>query len=264
MSVIFLSNRIVHYEALGRGRPLLFLHGWIGSWRYWIPAMQASSTAYRSYALDLWGFGDTSRAHDSYSPEQQADLVEAFMQSMGIAKLALIGHGLGALAALAFARRSPALVDRVMAVNCPMAARSINSRLRTDPLPALADWLAGKDPASEPVRVDAPKADPQAVAASFSALDQTGVAESAMLDEVPIPCLFVHGLADPAISPPPDARLDQLPSRFHFIALEQSGHFPMLDESPRFNRLLADFLALDSGLSPRELQLKDEWKRRVR
>jgi hypothetical protein len=38
----------------------------------------------------------------------------------------------------------------------------------------------------------------------------------------------------------------------------------MMDEAARFNRLLTDFLALDSGLSPRELQLKEEWKRRVR
>ncbi len=38
----------------------------------------------------------------------------------------------------------------------------------------------------------------------------------------------------------------------------------MLDETAKFNRLLIDFLALDSGLSPRELELKEEWKRRVR
>jgi hypothetical protein len=38
----------------------------------------------------------------------------------------------------------------------------------------------------------------------------------------------------------------------------------MIDETARFNRLLTDFLALDSGASPRELQLKDEWKRRIR
>ncbi len=38
----------------------------------------------------------------------------------------------------------------------------------------------------------------------------------------------------------------------------------MIDEAARFNRLLIDFLALDSGLSPRELELKEEWRRRVR
>jgi len=46
--------------------------------------------------------------------------------------------------------------------------------------------------------------------------------------------------------------------------LENSGHFPMLDESSSFNRLLTDFLTLGSGESPRQLQLKEEWKRRVR
>jgi hypothetical protein len=50
----------------------------------------------------------------------------------------------------------------------------------------------------------------------------------------------------------------------HHIVLDGTGHFPMLDESARFNRLLTDFLALDSGVSPRELQMKEEWKRRVR
>jgi len=38
----------------------------------------------------------------------------------------------------------------------------------------------------------------------------------------------------------------------------------MIDETIRFNRLLTDFLALDSGVSPSELQMKEEWKRRVR
>ncbi len=55
-----------------------------------------------------------------------------------------------------------------------------------------------------------------------------------------------------------------LPQHMHQIVFESSGHFPMLDESSKFNRLLADFLNLNSGVSPRQLQLKEEWKRRVR
>ena len=38
----------------------------------------------------------------------------------------------------------------------------------------------------------------------------------------------------------------------------------MLDEPNKFNRLVADFLSLSSGISPRQLQLKEEWQRRVR
>ena len=61
MSAIMIEGSIVHYEALGRGRPIVFLHGWVGSWRYWIAAMQVASTSFRAYALDLFGFGDTAR-----------------------------------------------------------------------------------------------------------------------------------------------------------------------------------------------------------
>ena len=41
MSALTLDGDLVHYEVLGRGgRPVILLHGWIGSWRYWIPVMQ--------------------------------------------------------------------------------------------------------------------------------------------------------------------------------------------------------------------------------
>jgi pimeloyl-ACP methyl ester carboxylesterase len=55
-----------------------------------------------------------------------------------------------------------------------------------------------------------------------------------------------------------------LPEQAHQITFDSSGHFPMLDETSKFNRLLVDFLSLSSGASPRQLQLKEEWKRRVR
>jgi 3-oxoadipate enol-lactonase len=100
MSVVILQDEIVHYEVLGRGRPLIFLHGWVGSWRYWIPAMQAASISFRAYALDLWGFGDTAKVSDNYTLDQQVNLVDLFLQEMGIGKVALIGHGLGAIVAL--------------------------------------------------------------------------------------------------------------------------------------------------------------------
>jgi hypothetical protein len=45
---------------------------------------------------------------------------------------------------------------------------------------------------------------------------------------------------------------------------EQSGHFPMLDESSKFSRLLGAFLELREDDSPRNLQIKEKWQRRVR
>ena len=80
MSILLLDRSMVHYEVLGRGRPVLFLHTWVGSWRYWIPAMQAASISFRTYAVDLWGFGDSAKTPENYTLERQINLLNLFMR----------------------------------------------------------------------------------------------------------------------------------------------------------------------------------------
>lgn len=261
MSAILLEGGIVHYEVIGRGRPIIFLHGWVGSWRYWIPAMQAASTVFRAYALDLWGFGDSAHDPERYPVTQQITLLENFLGEMGIGKVALIGHGLGGLIGLHFAHRNPQMVDRILSVNVPLDLSLVNARLRGSLPSDLADWLLAKDPSADPARMDVHKADSQAVSASFANSESFSLANR--LSTLTNPCLLVYGQNDPAITAPVYTP-ENSPYNLHLISLEQTGHYPMLEDTARFNRLLTDFLALDSGVSPRELQLKEEWKRRVR
>jgi pimeloyl-ACP methyl ester carboxylesterase len=262
LSAILLDSSIVHYEVLGRGRPVIFLHGWVGSWRYWITSMQVTSTSYRAYALDLWGFGDT--AHDSnglkYSLDAQASLIDRFLIEMGIGKIALVGHGLGGLVGMTFATKFPQSVDRMMAVSCPLDYLAVNARLRTASPLELSEWLSSRTPEATTALSDTSKADAPAIAASFVGLQAENTFTK--FRSLNIPCLLVYGDRDPAITTP-DGEYS-LSTMTHQIEMENSGHFPMIDETTRFNRLLTDFLALDSGASPRELQMKDEWRRRVR
>jgi len=260
MSAIILEGGIVHYEVIGRGRPIIFLHGWVGSWRYWVPALQTASTSFRAYALDMWGFGDTSHEKERYSLQEQIALLERFLNEMGIGRVALVGHGLGGLIGLLYSIRAPQIVDRIMTVNCPLDANAINARMKTAPVSDLSDWLLAKTPATEPARTDAAKSDQQALATTFEELTKYNL--SIRIDKISTPCLMVHGQGDPAITAP-DLETGA-PENFHQIFLDQSGHFPMLDEPITFNRLLTDWLALESGESPRDLQLKEEWRRRVR
>lgn len=261
MSAILLEGGMVHYEVIGRGRPIIFVHGWVGSWRYWIPALQAASTSYRAYAVDLWGFGETAHETDRYGVDRQIELLDRFLNEMGIGRVALVGHGLGAVVSLLYAARLPHIVDRVMAISCPLEFNSMNQRLRTAAPAELADWLLAHNPDGEAARVDAAKADPKALAASFESPESFNLGSRFYMGKTPV--LLVYGQTDPAISVP---QFDPLlmPEMLHSIYLDQSGHFPMLDETQRFNRLLTDWLALESGVSPRDLQLKEEWRRRVR
>jgi pimeloyl-ACP methyl ester carboxylesterase len=262
MSVVLLEQQIVHYEVLGRGRPLIFLHGWVGSWRYWIPVMQAASVSFRAYALDFWGFGDTAKYPQNYTLDSQIRLLDGFLYEMGIGRVALIGHGLGAVVAVQYALQHPDVVDRVMAVSCPLSDTLVNARLRTSSAVDLAEWLLAKSPLTDPVRADAPKTDNQAITNSLAGLSLPDVKGASK--RLTTSCLLVNGQNDQAVTLPDLDSLVSLPEQTHSLIFDQSGHFPMLDDSSKFNRLLVDFLTLPSGESPRQLQMKEEWKRRVR
>jgi pimeloyl-ACP methyl ester carboxylesterase len=149
-----------------------------------------------------------------------------------------------------------------MAAALPLDGAMVDPRLRTDAPEALADGLLGRSPATEAARADAHKADPRAIKASLDDLQAIDLRQTTT--GLSTACLLVHGQNDPAVTLPVLERIAGLPYPTHEIVFEQSEHFPMLEEASKFSRLLADFLALFQGESPRELQLKEEWKRRVR
>ncbi len=121
MSAITIENDLVHYEALGRGRPVILVHGWLGSWRYWVPTMQHLSGKYRAYALDLWGFGDSGKDANKYAVRDQVNMLFKFFENMGIRKAVLVGHSLGAAVCLNFARQYPEFTHRLLLISPPLA-----------------------------------------------------------------------------------------------------------------------------------------------
>jgi pimeloyl-ACP methyl ester carboxylesterase len=120
MSAIRLGDDLIHYEVLGRGRPVILLHSWVGSWRYWLPTMEQLLLKYRVYALDLYGYGDSVKNPQKYTLEHQVQLLDDFTTQLGIPKMALIGHGLGAMVVVEFARRYLDKVPRILLVEAPL------------------------------------------------------------------------------------------------------------------------------------------------
>jgi hypothetical protein len=48
----------------------------------------------------------------------------------------------------------------------------------------------------------------------------------------------------------------------YYVALDSCNHFPMLEQTAKFNRLLMDFIHADKDQA--ELALKEHWQRRIR
>jgi pimeloyl-ACP methyl ester carboxylesterase len=263
VSAIILDDGLVHYEVLGRGRPLVFLHGWLGSWRYWMPTMDSLSDRFRTYAFDMWGFGDSDRNPPRYNMEAYVAQLDLFMEELGVMKASLVGHSMGAVVALLFARLYPDRVDRIMAVSTPLTGAAASKRLLSGGGGSLLDRMLGRRAVSDypDIEMEAAKTDPNAVTASARSLDDLDL-RGLLWELDSIPTLLVYGQKDPFGTPPANGDLRDLNGNVRPIGLSDSGHFPMLDESSKFQRLLRDFQ--DTKLEDlNALSLKEEWRRRM-
>jgi pimeloyl-ACP methyl ester carboxylesterase len=66
VSSITTDQGIIHYEVYGRGKPIILLHGWLGSTGLWHDTMTFLGQYYRTYALDFWGFGESGKKRSTY------------------------------------------------------------------------------------------------------------------------------------------------------------------------------------------------------
>ena len=112
MPTLVTEQGIVHYEAYGRGRPVIFLHGWLGSWELWRDSIEALGKEFRTYALDFFGFGDSFDRNEDFTVSNFVELVSEFMDRLGIPRAPLVGHSMGGTVSLGVASRYPEKVVR--------------------------------------------------------------------------------------------------------------------------------------------------------
>lgn len=258
MSSIVTNQGVVHYEAYGRGNPVVLLHGWLGSWGCWLGTMEALSSDYRVYALDFWGFGESDKRRESYNISDFVRLVDQFMERMGIHTAPVVGHSMGGTVALNLALDRPRRVDKVAIVGSPIDGRSLNIFLKMAGLPWIA-FLVWNSPSllRLGIRIFAPW-----IAASWSewyALLMNDLSKMTLesflwsihslhhtdlrprLTSLRMPIMGVYGRGDKIVNPKQSDLLKQV-ANSRVEMLSGSRHFPMLDEPDKFYTILASYL----------------------
>ncbi len=222
--------------------------------------MEELAEQHRTYALDLWGFGDSDKSTNRHGVEKYVDLLKAFMDELGVAPAALVGHSLGATVAVKFAVANPNRVTKLMLVSLPVVGEAINRRLFTaGSTSRLGRLLGGRWPVDhEEVLAEAEKANENVIALTVQACAELDLREN--LRQIKVPLLAVYGEKDNLVDPTQAKLLENTASNVRSITLPESRHFPMLDEASKFHRLLRDFLVTDDLES---LTLKEEWRRRT-
>ncbi|WP_437922509.1 alpha/beta hydrolase [Sorangium sp. So ce291] len=117
----------LHYVEAGEGPLVVLLHGfpelWY-SWRHQIPALVEAG--YRVIAPDMRGYNlsDKPAGVAAYAIDELTADVAALIQAAGAERAAaVVGHDWGGGVAWAFAMRYPALLERLVILNCPHPAR---------------------------------------------------------------------------------------------------------------------------------------------
>ena len=272
MSAIHLNNRLVHYELVGRrGQPIIFLHSWLGSWRYWLPTMDHISERYRAYALDFWGFGESDRRDSEFSVSEYVNMLFGFMDNMGLTRVNLAGHGLGGMVAIRAACEQPERFGKLMTVGTPIQGEKAIS-VRPG---ALLSRLFGR---SNPTNVWSKmvrqiEVDDQQIKDEIIE-DTDGLSETVVdrvvasilkadlrqdLARLELPMLAVYCANDSIVSHEQAELLREEYRSIQVLKMRGSNHFPFLDQPNVFNRMLLDFLSSEGT----PVEIKAEWRRRV-
>jgi pimeloyl-ACP methyl ester carboxylesterase len=263
MSATLVDGGLVHYEAVGRGRPVIFLHGWLGSWRYWATTMDEAATCNRAYAIDLWGFGDSDKRLQRCRVDAYVDLVLELMDYLALDRAAFVGHALGAAVALRVAAAYPERVDRIMAVALPLTADGINRRLLTTGGNAtLARLFWSRQSPFPEVETEAEKAVENVLTLTIQDVARLDLRPT--LSEMNLPVLAVYGAKDAVVHPAQSEVFEAEGWSARAISLQDARHFPMLDVAPKFNRLLLDFLRAETWDDVNSVSVKEQWRRRWR
>jgi pimeloyl-ACP methyl ester carboxylesterase len=107
----------LYYETHGKGRPLVLLHGGLGSTSMFGDNLKALAKHRQVIAVDLQGHGRTADIDRPLSVELMADDVAALIQHLKLGRVDVFGYSLGGGVALQVGARHPEVVNKLVIVS---------------------------------------------------------------------------------------------------------------------------------------------------
>lgn len=239
---IYRQGHRLHYQVSGPldAPALVLLHGIGGNVNWWQHNMPAFSRHFRTYALDLPGFGYSWRLRRPFSIEEGAAYLGDWLDFSGLERVNLLGHSMGGHIAARYASQHPGRVNRLV-----LAAPSGLWVTAWQRLKWLREMPKVRVPLHQTLSIatGTMRTDLLALALSLKAiLSDRGAA--AALAQLTVPTLLLWGGADGVLPPALGERALQLlqkaPARLQYI--ERGTHNMMFDQAEQFNRKTLDFL----------------------
>ena len=257
MALMQIGDVDINVRQWGRGEPLILIHGLGTSGSLWVHQVREFSEHYHVVALDLRGFGRSSKPEGraNYSIEIMARDVIDVCETLGFKSINYLGSSMGGFIGQELALKAPQLCRRIILAHTAsefaipkdvMAARLkaldetsmddyaalvVKQALAQPPEPILEEWLSEMIANNQ---LEAYKHVLAGALADFNLSDH--------IHKIRCPTLVIAG-SDDQVLPPAGGRqiADQIAgAEFHLV--DGVGHIGYAEKPAVFNQLVLDFL----------------------
>jgi len=232
-------------------RNLVLVHGAGGSHLDW-PAPLRRLRGVNVYALDLPGHGRSEGTGRS-SIAAYRDFLLAFLDSLGLETVVVVGHSMGGAIALDFALHYPDRLARLILVGSGARLRvapAILTGILSDfeaTVGLVCDYAFGPGATEQLRRLGRQRllqTPPQVLHGDYAACDAFDVMER--LGEVRCPTLAIGGTADRLTPPKYSVYLrDHIPGA-ELVLVDAAGHMVMLEKPEVVSRAISKFILIKS------------------
>ena len=261
---ISLGGHITHYIEKGEGQPVILLHGWFHDLQMWSRNIDALAESFKIYAIDLWGFGYSTREMLDWGYPLMADQLLKFMDALGIEKATLIGQSMGAGTSILFCTQHRERVNKIVLETSGGMPNPPLLMTRISCLPHVGEFLFSLDGSRRGILKRVFIRDEKAIDGGFfeeitrfhqirgtteTLLDSLRknffdklLPEIKKLGEMDVPILIVWGRHDRSIPLELGQEMHKILKGSRLEIFEDSAHCPNYEEPEKFNKVVIDFL----------------------
>lgn len=250
----------INYLTLGQGdTTLLFLHGWCINSSYWNNQLDYFKSKCKVYAIDLPGFGESTAIRQNWTIKEYAEDVNSFIDSLQLKNVVLIGHSMsGEIMIQTATLNNPNIIALVGVDNFKFLDVEFTPeqmKQMTDFFPMLQNDFKNSAPAyadmmlfhpltskeiKDRVKTDFANANAEIAYGAFMNVMQYSETEAQILEKLNL----TLNLINCDYLPTNEAGLkNHCKEGYKVEVINDSGHYPMIEKSNEFNKLLEEIIS---------------------
>ena len=254
------NGRKICYYDIGKGIPVVLLHGYLETSEVWHGIAKKLSEKFRVISVDLPGHGMSDLYETTHTMEFMANVVKELLVSLNIKKVFLTGHSLGGYVTLAFLELFHDYLSGYALFHShpfPDTPETIEKRMREitfvqegkqemfypdniKRMFAVSNLEKFNDAVNHLLGI-ASRLNGNGIIAVLNGM-MTRPSRLSLMEAGSVPCLWILGARDNYIPCEVIQARVRLPSNARLVVLRNSGHMGFIEEEELSLKILSDFV----------------------